>query len=61
MNEFATLDKAIELAQQGYSVYPLIENMKKPPKGVAGYKDATSDQGTIFAWFEKHPAYNLGL
>lgn len=61
MNEFATLDKAIELAQRGYSVYPLIENMKKPPKGVSGYKDATNDQNTIFAWFENHPAYNLGL
>ncbi len=61
MKEFATLDKAMKLAQQGYSVYPLIENMKKPPKGVSGYKDATIDQGTIFAWFENHPAYNLGL
>lgn len=61
MREFATLDKAIELAQQGYEVYPLIENTKKPPKGVAGYKDATSDQNTIFAWFKNHPAYNLGL
>ncbi|MGA3473530.1 bifunctional DNA primase/polymerase [Lactiplantibacillus plantarum] len=61
MNEFATLDKAIELAQQGYAVYPLIENTKKPPKGVAGYQAATSDQNTIFAWFEKHPIYNLGL
>ncbi|MBO9165556.1 bifunctional DNA primase/polymerase [Lactiplantibacillus plantarum] len=61
MKEFATLDKAIELAQQGYAVYPLIENTKKPPKGVAGYKAATSDQGTILAWFEKHPTYNLGL
>ncbi|MCG0626317.1 prophage P2b protein 7, DNA replication [Lactiplantibacillus plantarum] len=61
MREFATLDKAIELAQQGYAVYPLIENTKKPPKGVAGYKDATIDQGTIFSWFENHPAYNLGL
>lgn len=29
MKEFATLDKAIELAQQGYAVYPLIENTKK--------------------------------
>lgn len=61
MREFATLDKAIELAQQGYAVYPLIENTKKPPKGVAGYQDATSDQNTIFTWFKNHPAYNLGL
>ncbi|BEI48629.1 bifunctional DNA primase/polymerase [Lactiplantibacillus plantarum] len=61
MKEFATLDKAIELAQQGYAVYPLIENTKKPPKGVAGYQAATSDQNTIFAWFKKHPTYNLGL
>lgn len=61
MKEFATLDKAIELAQQGYAVYPLIENTKKPPKGVAGYRDATNDQNTIFAWFKNHPAYNLGL
>ena len=38
MNEFATLDKAIELAQQGYAVYPLIENTKKPPKGVPATK-----------------------
>ena len=60
MREFATLDKAMELAKEGYAVYPLIENMKKPPKGVAGYQAATSDQNTIFAWFEKHP-YNLGL
>ncbi|XSE70239.1 bifunctional DNA primase/polymerase [Lactiplantibacillus plantarum] len=61
MKEFATLDKAIELAQKGYAVYPLIENTKKPPKGVAGYKDATNDQNTIFAWFKNHPTYNLGL
>ncbi|MCM2626676.1 bifunctional DNA primase/polymerase [Lactiplantibacillus plantarum] len=61
MKEFATMDKAIELAQQGYSVYPLIENMKKPPKGVAGYQAATIDQGTIFAWFQNNPYYNLGL
>ncbi|QHM34572.1 hypothetical protein C7M35_01952 [Lactiplantibacillus plantarum] len=61
MKEFATLDKAIELAQKGYAVYPLIENTKKPPKGVAGYRDATNDQNTIFAWFKNHPAYNLGL
>lgn len=61
MKNFATLDKAIELAQQGYAVYPLIENTKRPPKGVAGYRAATSDQGTIFTWFENHPTYNLGL
>ena len=61
MKEFATLDKAIELAQQGYAVYPLIENTKKPPKGVAGYQAATSDQNTIFAWFKNNPIYNLGL
>ncbi|AMR20170.1 bifunctional DNA primase/polymerase [Lactiplantibacillus plantarum] len=61
MKEFATLDKAIELAQQGYAVYPLIENTKKPPKGVAGYQAATSDQNTIFAWFKNQPTYNLGL
>ncbi|MGY5233848.1 bifunctional DNA primase/polymerase [Lactiplantibacillus plantarum] len=61
MKEFATLDKAMELAKEGYAVYPLIENTKKPPKGVAGYQAATSDQNTIFAWFENHPAYNLGL
>ncbi|ANK61237.1 DNA replication protein (plasmid) [Loigolactobacillus backii] len=61
MKEFATLDKAIELAKQGYAVYPLIENTKKPPKGVAGYQAATSDQNTIFTWFEDHTAYNLGL
>ncbi|MGY5275214.1 bifunctional DNA primase/polymerase [Lactiplantibacillus plantarum] len=61
MKEFATLDKAIELAQKGYAVYPLIENTKKPPKGVAGYRAATSDQNTIFAWFKNHPNYNLGL
>lgn len=61
MKEFATLDKAIELAKQGYAVYPLIENTKRPPKGVAGYQAATNDQGTIFTWFEDHPAFNLGL
>ncbi|WP_125636225.1 bifunctional DNA primase/polymerase [Loigolactobacillus backii] len=51
----------MDLAQRGYAVYPLIENTKKPPKGVAGYRAATNDQNTIFAWFENHPAYNLGL
>lgn len=61
MKEFATLDKAMELAQQGYAIYPLIENTKKPPKGVAGYRDATSDQSTIFEWFKNNPNYNLGL
>ena len=61
MKEFATLDKAMELAQQGYSVYPLIKNTKTPPKGHHGYLEATRDQNTIMDWFQSNPDYNLGL
>jgi len=61
VKEFASLDKALDLVESGYEIYPLSANTKTPPKGHHGYLEATRDRNTIFAWFKKHPTYNLGL
>jgi len=52
---------ALRLAKQGFKLFPLIANTKKPPKGMDGYKSATSDLQAVSGWFEAEPNTNVGL
>lgn len=61
MKEFASLYKAIKLAEWEYGLFPLMDNSKTPPKGHHGYLEATRDQNIIMDWFQNNPYYNLGL
>ena len=61
MGEFDSLYAALDLAENGYEIYPLSANTKTPPKGHHGYLEATKDKNTIWDWFKNNPNYNLGL
>jgi Bifunctional DNA primase/polymerase, N-terminal len=56
---------AVELAGQGYAVFPLRPGEKVPlvakASGGQGCKDATRDPGQIQAWWEQTPAANVGV
>jgi len=52
---------ALALAKQGFKLFPLIANSKKPPRGMDGYKSATSDLQAVSGWFEAEPTTNIGL
>lgn len=52
---------ALELAKQGFQLFPLIANTKKPPRKTDGYKSATSDLRAVSGWFETEPTTNIGL
>jgi len=61
MEEFDSFYAALDLAENGYEIYPLSANTKTPPKGHHGYLEATKDKNTIWDWFKNNPNYNLGL
>lgn len=54
MKEFASLYRAIKLAEWGYDFFPLMDNSKTPPKGHHGYLEATRDQNIIMDWFQNN-------
>jgi len=57
----SVLEKALELANQGYSVFPLVTGTKIPPKGHHGYLEASKDPQQVSEWFNDNPTWNLGL
>lgn len=52
------LDDALELAENGWAVFPL--NGKAPFKGTRGHLDATSEPDVIRSWWRRWPAANIG-
>lgn len=56
---------AMQYAAQGWPVFPLAKNSKKPaiPKsrGGKGFLDATTDVDRICKWWSRHPDHNIGL
>lgn len=52
---------ALEMAAMGFGVFPISTNSKQPPPGSRGFKDATTDDFTIMAWWEENPDYNIGV
>jgi hypothetical protein len=59
------VDYALAYAAKGWAVFPLIPGGKKPVipawEGGQGFKDATCDEATIRAWWERWPDANIGL
>lgn len=51
---------ALWYAQQGWLVFPLLPNSKKPHVK-NGLHDATVDTQRVKAWWDKHPGSNIGL
>lgn len=60
---------AIEYAEQGLAVFPLLPRDKRPfgqhkcaaPPHVHGRDDATADVATVRGWWTAHPSANIGL
>lgn len=51
---------AIDLAQNGYAVFPLIESSKVPAVS-HGFKEASKDLKIIKKWFETCESFNIGI
>lgn len=57
-----SLRSALELAAQGFRVFPLAEGSNKPPKGFFGFQQqATTEPEKIRAWWKENPRYNVGV
>ena len=53
--------RALEFAQRGWRVFPLLPDSKKPHAGSAGFHDATDDADTIRAAWQTCPQSNVGI
>ena len=52
---------ALRYARQGFEVFPLAPDSKKPTKGSHGLSDATSDTAQVEEWRREFPCANIGL
>lgn len=55
-----TLRQALDYASRGWPVFPCRPDQKIPATR-HGYRDATTDQERIIAWFGRGPAWNLAI
>lgn len=58
-HENVILEAALEYARQGIPVFPC--SITKKPLTERGFKDATTDEAQIRAWWAKHPAAIIGM
>lgn len=54
------LERALACAEQGWAVFPLVPNTKRPMTA-NGFKDASKSPETIKRWWTDHPNANIGL
>ena len=54
-------EAALDLAAQGFKVFPLIPRLKKPFKDSNGFEDASQLQSVIKEWWTKNPNANIGI
>lgn len=57
----ALLSAALWYAEQGLRVFPLQPLGKIPLPGSKGFKDGTTDQAQIRAWWKVNPDFNIGI
>ena len=55
------LDWALKYITLGWHIFPIQPGTKKPYKGSRGVRDATNDEATVRAWWEKNPDAGIGL
>lgn len=53
-------EAALNYAKLGYAVFPLKPKTKEPAT-THGFYEASTDAGTIEAWWVKNPDYNIGI
>lgn len=53
-------EAALKYAKLGYAVFPLKPKAKEPATS-HGFYEASTDAGTIEAWWIKNPEYNIGI
>ena len=54
------LRQALAYAERGWPVFPCLPGQKIPATR-HGYRDATTNQQQIAAWFGRHPEWNLAI
>jgi hypothetical protein len=54
------LRQALAYARHGWPVFPVVPGQKIPATP-RGFKDATTDQAQIRAWWAAHPGRNIGI
>lgn len=52
---------ALDLAEQGFAIFPIAPRSKKPPLTTHGLKDASRDHDTITAWWARWPDANIAI
>lgn len=52
---------ALWYVNRGVAVFPLQPGDKKPYPGSRGFKDATTDEDQVIAWWTERPTANIGL
>lgn len=59
------LDVALACIRRGWSTFPCVPKNKKPliskEKGGSGYKDATTDEAQVRAWWAEYPNANVPI
>ena len=55
------LDAALGYARQGIPVFPVEPSVKKKPLCGHGFKDATTDEAQIRAWWKRNPKAMIGM
>jgi hypothetical protein len=56
----AVLGQALTYARRGWPVFPCLPRQKIPAT-THGFRDATTDEQQITAWFTRHPGRNLAI
>lgn len=56
-----TLASALNYARRGWYVFPCLAGLKVPTGGSEGWKDATTDETRIRAWWAENPRYNVAI
>jgi Bifunctional DNA primase/polymerase, N-terminal len=54
-------EAALDHANCGFLVFPLVPNTKVPRQGSHGCYDGTTDKAQICAWWKENPDYNVGI
>lgn len=52
---------ALELAAQGFRIFPIVPGTRVPPKNFPWKDKATTDTATIEGWWDENPEYNIGV